>query len=53
LRGSGERHTAQAQATVGTPIEVPEPRTITRMSLVVSGWNGAAVFARNDATDYS
>src|ERR1700722_12682545 len=27
-RGSGDSHTAQWQASVGTPIDVPEPKTV-------------------------
>ena len=31
LRGSGERQTAQSQPICGTPEEVPQPSTVTRM----------------------
>jgi hypothetical protein len=31
LRGSADVHTAQRQPITGTPLEVPQPRTVTRM----------------------
>jgi hypothetical protein len=30
-RGSDERQTAQSQPIAGTPVEVPLPRTVTRI----------------------
>jgi hypothetical protein len=32
LRGSPEVHTAHRQPITGTPLEVPQPRTVTRMN---------------------
>jgi hypothetical protein len=45
LRGSSEVHTAQAHPTIGTPVEVPDPVTVTLRSTGEGVYPGAGVAA--------